>query len=140
MRPEELFVAPPGPDLLIEPKHRLIARLPDVDQAASAIRALKDAGMPTDHVYTICGEEGIRRLDPTGRHHGLKGRLVRAAQFVASYGELIEDDASHLEGGGVILSLPAADPKERQQALEILRAHDASRMRYFADTTYEDLV
>ena len=70
----------------------------------------------------------------------MKGRLVRAAQFVASYGELIEDDASHLEGGGVILSLPAADPKERQQALEILRAHDASRMRYFADTTYEDLV
>lgn len=75
---EELFVAPPGPDLLIEPKHRLIARLPSVDQAASSVRAMQEAGMSTDQVYTICGEEGIRRLDPAGQHHGLKGRLVRA--------------------------------------------------------------
>ncbi len=140
MRPEELFVAPPGPDLLIEPRRRLIARLPDVDQAASAVRALQDVDIPTDRVYTICGEEGIRRLDPTGRHHGLKGRLVRAVQFVASYGELIEDDASHLRGGGVLLSVPAADPNERQKALEIMRAHGASGMRYFGDTTYQDLV
>lgn len=40
----------------------------------------------------------------------------------------------------MILSVPTADPNERQQALGILRAHDASRMRYFGDTTYEDLV
>lgn len=53
---------------------------------------------------------------------------------------LIEEEASHLEGGGVILSVPAADPDERQQAPEILRAHDASGMRYFADATYGDLL
>jgi hypothetical protein len=139
MDPEELFVAPPGPDLLSEPQQRLLARVPGLDQAASALRRLRDVGLPTDQVYAICGREGIRRLDPTGRHHGLKGRLIRAAQFVTSYGELIEEDPSHLEGGGVILSLPAADPAERQLALETLRGHGATAVRYFADTTYEDL-
>ena len=140
MNPEELFVAPPGPDLLREPDQQLVARLPSVDQAASAVRALREAGIPTDQVYAIYGEEGIRRFDPTGRHHGLKGRLVRAAQFVASYGELINEDASHLEGGGVILLVPAADPAARQQAQETLRAHGASAMRYFGDKSYEDLL
>jgi hypothetical protein len=139
VQPEELFVPPPGPDLLREPRHRLLARLPGLDKVAPALAALDDVGIQTDEAYVICGDEGIRRLDPTGKHHGLKGRLIRAVQFVTSYGDLIQEDADFLGAGGVIVTIPAEDPDDRERVQEILRAHGAFRMVYFGDATYEEL-
>jgi hypothetical protein len=138
-QPEDLFGPPPAPDLLREPRHQLVARLPGPDEAMSALSELSNAGISTAEAFVVCGDEGVRRLDPTGRHHGLKGRLVRAVQYVTSYGDLIEEDAQHLETGGVIVVLPAEDPHARAEALRILRAEQASRVRYYGDTTYEDL-
>ena len=80
---DDLFAEPPGPDLLPEPKHRLVARLPDPDKAASALADLASAGFPADEVFVIQGDEGIRRIDPAGVDHGLKGRVVRAAEKLA---------------------------------------------------------
>ena len=39
---------PPGPDMFTEPRHRFIARLPDPDEAASALVELTSAGFRTD--------------------------------------------------------------------------------------------
>jgi len=107
LTPEDLFAEPPGPDMFTEPRHRFVARLPDPDDAASALVDLTSAGFRTDEVFVISGDEGIRRMDPSGLHHGLKGRLVRAVDYLA-YGEMIEEDAAHLEAGGIIVSLPAS--------------------------------
>jgi hypothetical protein len=139
LTPEELFAEPPGPDLLKEPRHRLAARLPDPDEAASALADLTSAGFRTDEVFVISGDEGIRRIDPAGLHHGLKGRVVRAVDYL-TYGEVIEEEAAYLEGGGVIISLPARDQNERERAEKILRARHASRMRYWGDWTFEDII
>jgi hypothetical protein len=136
---EDFFAEPPGPDLLSEPRHRLVARLSDPDAAASAFADLIGAGFRTDEVFVISGDEGIRRFDPTGQHHGLKGRVVRAVDYL-TYGELIEEDTAHLEAGGVIISLPARDQNERERAEEVLRARHASRMRYWGDWTFEDII
>jgi len=139
LAPEDLFAEPPGPDMFTEPRHRFIARLPDPDEAASALVDLTSAGFRRDEVFVISGDEGIRRMDPAGLHHGLKGRLVRAVDYLA-YGEMIEADAAHLEAGGVIISLPARDQNERGHAEEVLRARHASGMRYWGDWTFEDII
>jgi len=133
------FAEPPGPDMFTEPRHRFIARLPDPDEAASALVDLTSAGFRRDEVFVISGDEGIRRMDPAGLHHGLKGRLVRAVDYL-TYGEMIEEDAAHLEAGGVIISLPARDQNERGHAEEVLRARHASGMRYWGDWTFEDII
>jgi hypothetical protein len=138
LTPEGLYAEPPGPDLLQEPRHRLVARLADLDHATSALADLKSAGFRTDEVFVVSGEEGVRRLDPEGLHHGLKGRVVRAVEYL-TYGERLEEEAAHLETGGVIVSLPARDAAERERAEEVLRAHDASRMRYWGHLTFEDI-
>lgn len=139
LTPEDIFAEPPGSDLLAEPRHRLVARLPDLDEAGSALAEMTSAGFRTDEVFVICGDEGIRRLDPAGRHHGLKGRVVRAVDYL-TYGERIEEEAAYLEAGGVIISLPARDQNERERAENVLRARHASRMRYWGDWTFEDII
>lgn len=139
LRPEDLFAEPPGPDLLREPKHRLAARLPDSDSAATVLGELANAGFPKDQVFVVSGDEGIRRIDPAGLHHGLVGRVVRAVDYLA-YGELIAEDEEHLEAGGIIISLPARDPDEREHAETILRGNGASRMRYWGDWTWEEII
>jgi hypothetical protein len=139
LTPEDLFSEPPGPDLLTEPRHRLVARLADLDEAASALAEMTSAGFRTDEVFVITGDEGVRRLDPAGLHHGLRGRLVRAVDYL-TYGERLEEEAAYLEGGGVILSVPARDQSERKRAEEVLRARHASRMRYWGEWTFEDII
>jgi hypothetical protein len=138
MEADDLF-APPPASLKSEPKHRVVAWLPGPDDAVSTVAALIDAGLPADDVWVLCGDEGARRLDPTGRHHGLKSRLIRATQAAASAGGLIADDAAHLEAGGVIVTAPARDPEERKLAQHILREHGASEMRYFGSLTWEEV-
>lgn len=136
---EDFFAEPPGPDLLEEPRNRLVARLPNADAAALALAELTGAGFPRDEVFVISGDEGLRRMDPEGQHHGLKGRLIRAVDYM-TYGEIIAEDAAHLEAGGAIISLPGDDEDERDRAVTVLRAHDASRIRYWGQSTFEDIV
>jgi hypothetical protein len=138
MTDDDLFVAPPE-DLVREPRHRVVARLSGPDEAAAAIRAMQDAGISNDEVYVLCGEAGARRLDPTGKHHGLKGRLVRAVETIASEGGRIQEDADHLAAGGVLMSAPARDDHERHVVQQALRANGATRMRYYGAATFEDV-
>jgi hypothetical protein len=65
--------------------------------------------------------------------------VVRAVDYL-TYGERIEEEAAYLEAGGVIISLPARDQNERERAENVLRARHASRMRYWGDWTFEDII
>jgi hypothetical protein len=135
---DEMFAPPPG-SLKREPRHRIVARMAGPDEAEAAVAALVGAGFPPDDVYVVCGEEGARRLDPTGRHHGLRGRLVRAVQTIFAAEPVLADDASHLEHGGVIVTAPAREQEERTTATQILRNHGGTEMRYYGDRTWEDI-
>jgi hypothetical protein len=64
------FFAPPAPDLLRTPSHRVVGVFPGLDQATASVLELSDAGFAREEIHAICGEEGLRRLDPSGKHHG----------------------------------------------------------------------
>src|SRR5580704_5873722 len=72
--PDLDFFAPPAPPLLRTPSHRVIAVVPGPDEAMASLSDLTEAGFPRDDIYVICGEAGVRRIDPSGKHHGLHGR------------------------------------------------------------------
>ena len=132
------FFAPPGPDLLRMPSHRVIGVLPGPDEATASVAELSDAGFAREEIHAICGEEGIRRLDPSGSHHGLRGRLVRAADYVTS-DDTLSDYADDLTAGAVIVSVPAADDETQARAADILREHGAMRMRSYGGATMTEL-
>lgn len=135
----ELPFPPPPRDLPPEPRHRVVAALPEPSEAASAIDELVAAGFRRDGIYGLYGEEGLRRLDPTGRRHGFRGRLLRTAQMIIAAGDDIAIDADYIAEGGVVLTVPAANPDEAGRAAHVLKAHGGTHVRYFAGLTVIEL-
>jgi hypothetical protein len=133
------FFAPPLPDLLRLPVSRVVGVLPGPDEATASVLDLTEAGFAEEETYAICGEEGVRRLDPSGKHHGLRGRLVRAVQNVAAADDTLFEYADDLAAGAVIVSVPALDDETRSRAAHVLREHGASKMRYFGTATITEL-
>jgi len=133
------FYCDTGTSLLQLPRQRVIASLPGPDEATASLEDLTGAGFPRDDIYAICGEAGVRRIDPSGKHHGLHGRVVRAVENVASEGDSLFEYAHDVEDGAVLMSVPAPDDELRSRAAHILREHGATNMRYFGIETITDL-
>ena len=51
----------------------------------------------------------------------------------------LAEDAHFLEHGGVIVAAPARDAQERKTSTRILREQGGADMRYYGDTTWEDV-
>jgi len=47
----------------------------------------------------------VQRIDPSGKHHGLHGRVIRAVENVSSDDSLLEY-AHDVEAGAVLISFP----------------------------------
>src|SRR5690349_17635190 len=137
--PQPDFFAPPAPSLLPLPSQRVVASLPGPDEAAASLSDLIDAGFPQDDIYAICGEAGVRRLDPSGKHHGLRGRVIRAVENVAAAGDSLFEYAHDLEEGAVLVSVPAPESDLQTRAAHILREHGGTRMLYFGTGTVTEL-
>jgi hypothetical protein len=88
----------------------------------------------------LVGEDVAEAIDPTGRHLGLRGRIVRLTQEWTSAGDSIQEDADHVAGGGAILLVPAYDEDEAARAAVLLRPHHPTRLRYFGAHTWSDLI
>ena len=137
--PDPDFFAPPGPSLLQLPSQRVIAALPGPDEATASLSDLTAAGFPREDVYAICGEAGLQRIDPSGKHHGLHGRVIRAVESVSSAGDSLFEYAHDVEAGAVLISVPASDTESRSRAAHILREHGGTRMLYFGTGTITEL-
>jgi hypothetical protein len=135
---EPEFFAPPPPDLLRTPWHRVIGVLPGLDEATASVVELREDGFPQEDIHAICGEEGMRRLDPSGKHHGLQGRLIRAVEFVASDATLA-DYAEDIAAGAILVSVPTPDDEAQSRAAHVLREHGATKMRYFGTAAITEL-
>jgi hypothetical protein len=132
------FFAPPAPDLLRTPTHRVIGVLPDPDEATASVLELSEAGFDPADIHAICGEEGLRRLDPSGKHHGLHGRLIRAVEFVSS-DETLSDYGDDIAAGAILVSVPAPDDEAQTRAAHVLREHGATKLRYFGTAATTEL-
>ena len=133
------FFAPPSPDLLRLPSHRVLGVLPSLDEATASVLGLGEAGFAPEEIHAICGEEGVRRLDPSGKHHGLRGRLIRAVENVTAADDTLFEYADDLAAGAVIVSVPAPDEGTQSRAAHVLRENGATKMRYFGTATITDL-
>jgi hypothetical protein len=114
----------PPEDLLTYKPDTIIALLDDEDEVRKAIEELQKAGFPGDGIYVLGGKEGAKKLDPSGEHHGLRGRFLRLMERFGEETRLLEEHAAHLEKGGYGILVPASD-EQVDNAWEILRRHGA---------------
>jgi hypothetical protein len=131
------FPEPPE-EFLKYPAGNLIALMTDGDAVAAALDDLTRSGFPRDKMFVLTGPAGAERLDVTGQHHGLRGRVYRTLGQVGDEHEELIRAADHLQAGGLAVRVPA-DKDDKAVAARILGEHGAVHIVYMGKATYETL-
>jgi len=130
---------PDPPEGLVKPEtDSVVAFLDGPDQAEAAIEQLVGEGFDGDRIYVLCGPKGAQRLDVSGEHHGLRGRVYRLLEWMGDEKGILFRARDHLEAGGLVMSVPA-DDKAMSKAAGILGAHGAHGMAHFGRDHWKPL-
>jgi hypothetical protein len=125
---------------LTYPTNKLIGVIADAPQAKAAIEALHGAGFVEDGVDLLCGPEGARRLDVSGKAHGVLARLYR---FIEGFGDMehphLQRYEQELLAGHCVITVEARDPERREQARQIVKTHDGYFMNFYGRWHVEGL-
>ena len=136
---DEGFVFPEPPDGLLKPSaNTVIAFLDEPDQAEAAVKDLVAQGFDGDGIYVLCGPKGAERLDVSGRHHGLRGRVYRLLEWLGDEKGGLLRARDHLAAGGLVISVPA-DEDQRSTAAHTLGNHGGHDMAHFGRDHWEPL-
>jgi hypothetical protein len=133
----ELLREPPE-DLLTYRPNSVMALLDAEEDVKAAIEELRAAGFPKDEIYVLGGHAGAQRLDPSGKAHGLRGRLLRLLERFGEETRLLEQHAAHMERGGFGLVVPAAED-QAARASKILHRHGAHDVYHLGKGHWESL-
>lgn len=128
---------PPG-DFLTYRANVIVALMNDADEVVSAIDDLVQAGFAHDEIFVLSGPKGAERLDPSGRHHGLRRRLYRFVERFGGEREHLERYAEHMAAGGFSIAVPA-DENRKDEAARILGSHGAHGMTHYGKGHWERL-
>lgn len=125
---EVRFSEPPG-GFLTYPVNKVVALMDNPDDVAVAIEDLIQAGFEREQIFVLCSPRGAERLDVSGGHHGLRGRLYRFREHLGGEREEIERAAKHMEGGGLSIFVPA-DEERKSIAAGVLASHGHDMIHY----------
>jgi len=125
---------------LTYPTNKLIGAIVDAPHAQAAIEALNVAGFAEDQVDMLCGLEGARRLDVNGKEHGVLARLYR---FIEGFGDMEHNHLKRYEqellAGHFVIAVKARDKESREQARQIVKAHDGYFINFYGRWHVEGL-
>ena len=137
-RDEEFQLPEPPEGLLKYPANRVRALMDDPDEVVAAIDDLVQAGFDRKGIFGLAGPEGAERIDLTGRHHGLRGRLYRFMAHLGGEYEYLRAASEHLAGGGLYISVPADDEK-KAVAAQILKTNGGHDVIHYGKGHFESL-
>ena len=121
----------PPEGLVTYPANRVAAQMDDADEACAAIGELIEQDFDGDDIFALAGPEGAERLDVSGRHHGLQGRVYRLIGHIGDEREELVRAGEHLSAGGVLVVVPAADDDQAAAAAKVLEHHGGHRIVHF---------
>jgi hypothetical protein len=111
--------------------HHLFGVFDDADAGEEAVEALRFDGFTDEDIWVLCGEEGSRRLDVTGKWHGLWGRVLRSLQFTMSsdfrYLRTLDEE---LRRGHVVVAVRVHDQRAADEVARLLRMHAGHSIAY----------
>lgn len=120
-------------------RKRLFGIFDDPKDGLAAVAALPGTDLiHGEEVWLLHGEEGRRRLDAAGAHHGMYGRLVRVVQMATSDDNRYIDALDRALGNGaLVVALPVRDMRTADRLAEGLQRAGGHS---FAYTAHHDFV
>jgi hypothetical protein len=136
---DDQIVFPEPPEGLVKPQEdSVVALLDGPDEAQAAMEQLVEEGFDRDRIWVLCGTKGAERLDVSGRHSGLRGRVYRLIEWMSDEKGILFRARDHLSAGGLIVSV-RADEEQKSDAARILGKHGAHGMAHFGRNHWEPL-
>jgi hypothetical protein len=128
------------PDFIAYPTNKVIGFIDDPSDAQAALRDLNAAGFTADEIEVLTGEEGARRIDVTGREHGLLARIVRSIQKLSNYeSEHIKRHEQELLAGHFGIGVTPKRESDREQIAQILKSHNGHFINYYGEWAMQRL-
>jgi hypothetical protein len=124
---------------LFYPRGKVIGVIDSPAQLDGVLTALREQGLSSKDIEVFSGVEGIRRIDPKGRFHGLLGRLTRVMQALGNELEHIERYEKELRAGHFVVVI-SAGAERRKEIARILAEHGGHYVDYFRALSIEHLV
>jgi uncharacterized protein (TIGR02246 family) len=124
------------------PTNRVVGTIAEAKHADAAVEALVEAGFDRPSIDVLRGEEGLRRLDPTGAEHGVLERLQRALVRVGAQVEEYQHLMRHVEdvrAGRCVVMVLAPRLEARTVAADILNAHGAEFVGFYGRWAWHGL-
>jgi hypothetical protein len=118
-------------EFLRYPTNSLVAVFDNAEDLAGALRALNLAGYVENDVDVLSGHEGAKRLDITGREHGLLARIYRIMESAALESKNLREFAQELEAGHFVVVVRTTDKEERNDLWSILHVHGGHRATFY---------
>ena len=120
-----------GGEFISYPTDRVVATIDDPADAQAAIEALLEAGCTPEEIDVLYGAEGLRRLDPTGKEHGLLARFQRTLLQFNEEPKYIRRHEEDLRAGHFVIMVRAEEPERREAVKEILQSHGGHFIVFF---------
>ena len=121
------------------PMRRVVAIIDDSASLEAILEDLETAGIDVSAVNVLSGQEGARLLDRTGAIHGLRGRLLRLAQWTASEYDALAAHEKALIKGRHVLYVAVRRSDQRERVVDIIRDHGGYGIIHFKRWVIEDI-
>jgi molybdenum cofactor biosynthesis MoaF-like protein len=121
------------------PTNRVVGTINDSADAQAAIEELIEAGFSTDEIDVIYGEQGMRRLDPTGEKHGLLARLQRTFLQLNEEPKHLTHHVEDVLAGHFVIMVLADEPEKQARAGEILKSHGGHFINFYGRWAMQSL-
>jgi hypothetical protein len=119
-------------DFIYYPTDKVVGIIDDPDDAQAAVSDLKAAGFTADEIEVLAGEQGARRIDSTGREHGVLARIVRSIQKIGNYeSDHVKRHEQELLAGHFGVGVTAKKEKDRERVRQILKSHNAHFINFY---------
>src|SRR5689334_2349426 len=110
-------------EFIAYPTNRVAGTVDDPGATRAVVKSLIEAGFAADEVDILYGEEGLRRLDPTGEEHGVLARVLRAAFQWNEEDKYLRQHVEDIRAGHFVVMVLAKEPEKREKVREILKSH-----------------
>jgi len=126
-------------EFIAYPTNRVVGTIDDPGTAQTVVEALLEAGFNVDEIDVLYGEEGMRRLDPAGKEHGLLARFQRAAVQWNEEDKYLRQHVEDILAGRFVIMVLAKEPEKREKVREILKSHGGHFIKFFGNWAIHSL-
>jgi hypothetical protein len=121
------------------PTNRVAGTINEPADAQAAVEELIEAGFSMDQIDVLYGEEGMRRLDPSGEKHGLLARLQRTFLQLNEEPKHLRHHVEDVLAGRFVFMVLAEEPEKREKVGEILKSHGGHFINFYGRWAMQSL-